>query len=247
MNTKTYIFIHDQKILLDFLNVDKFKSLDNVTYVFLGSRNTDEIKNKNIIICRDLSINIEQYPQLTAFTGWYALWKNNLCNFDYINFFEYDINVARNFTEIQKLYLDRINKIIGYVQLNVHNNDLFGVKEYSKELFESTHKHYSIDTNSFINSLPNMNCSVTSNHTFSIDTFNEYMEWIEPMLDDFKETTMAGHQFERSIPLFYLLKNIKFKLITNTLYHFQLDSHKTQGIHDMKLKENYSKLLNNTY
>jgi hypothetical protein len=244
---KTYIFIHDQDMLLDFINADKFKNLDNVNYVFLGNRSTDKLNCKNLIVCRDLPINIEEYPLLTSFTGWYALWKNNLCDFDYANFFEYDITVADNFTEIQKPYLDGVNKIIGYVQFNIHDILFLKIEKYSRELVESIHKTYSINATRLIDSLPDMECSITSNHTFSIDAFNEYMKWVEPMIDDFKHTVMAGHQAERSVPLFYLIKNINFKLIPNILRHYQLDSHKTQGFSENKLKDNYFNLLNNIY
>ena len=85
---------------------------------------------------------------------------------------------------------------------------------------------------------------MTSNHSFSKKTFEEYMDWMEPMIDDIKLSNLSGHQVERSISVFYLLKNLKnVKIIPNILHHFQFDSHKTQGISDDKLINNYSKLL----
>ena len=45
MKIQTFIFVHDQNIILDFKKNNKFKSLENLKYVFLGSRDTDKIKN----------------------------------------------------------------------------------------------------------------------------------------------------------------------------------------------------------
>jgi hypothetical protein len=90
MKTQTFIFIHDQNIILDFEKNNKFKELENLTYIFLGNRDIDKIKDmSNVIVCRNLPINIEEYPYLTSFSGWYAIWKNKLYDADYLNLFEY--------------------------------------------------------------------------------------------------------------------------------------------------------------
>jgi hypothetical protein len=70
------------------------------------------------------------------------------------------------------------------------------------------------------------------------------MEWIEPMIDDIKKSNLSGHLMERSISVFYLLNKIKnVKILPNILEHFQFDSHKTQGISEQKIINNYQKLL----
>jgi hypothetical protein len=75
-------------------------------------------------------------------------------------------------------------------------------------------------------------------------TFENYMEWIEPMIDDIKTSVYSGHQMERSISLFYILNNIgNISVVPNILYHFQFDSHETQGIDKTKFIDNYKKLL----
>jgi hypothetical protein len=94
MESQTFIFVHEQNIILDFKNHNKFSNLNNVKYVFLGKNDTDKIESLNdVIICRNLPNNIEDYPNLTSFSCWYALWKNNMYNSNYINLFEYDVNL----------------------------------------------------------------------------------------------------------------------------------------------------------
>ena len=42
---ETYIFVHNQNIILDFIESKKFNDLGLVKYVFLGDSNIDKIEN----------------------------------------------------------------------------------------------------------------------------------------------------------------------------------------------------------
>lgn len=240
----TFIFVHDQKIILDFIRVGKFNKLGDVTYVFVGKQDSSQIKNiNNVIICNELKHNIEDYPKLTSFTGWYAIWKNNLYQqYDYLNLFEYDVNLSENF--LPSLHANLNYDVIGYIPFSVHAINFFKQPKWTKELIDSVSKNYNINSSVFVDSLPKEKmCSVTSNHTFSKKSFDEYVKWMEPMIDDIKISELSGHQAERSISLFYLLKNLNYKLLPNILAHFQFDSHGTQGIGKDKFLSNYNKLL----
>jgi len=71
---ETFIFVHDENIILDYINAKKFSNIKNLKYVFVGNNDVDKIKNlNNVIICKNLPHNLENYPKLTSFTGWYAL------------------------------------------------------------------------------------------------------------------------------------------------------------------------------
>lgn len=229
MNIQSFIFVHDQNIILDCMNSNKFASLNNLKYVFVGSGSTTLIEdNPNVIICKNLPFNIEEYPKLTSYTGWYALWKNKLYDADYINLFEYDVELSVNFSNIFTEKFIEDNDVIGYIIYNVHNPSFLGHKEVSEDLVKSIHKNYNIDAYSYVSSFPpDSLCSLTSNHTFSKKAFKKYMEWTEPMIEDIKNSPVAGHQIERSIPLFYLLNDVKSILIPDVLSHYQLNSHNT--------------------
>jgi hypothetical protein len=198
----------------------------------------------NVIISRDLPINIEEYPKLTSFTGWYSIWKNKLYDSDYINLFEYDINIVDNFNEIIKnTILDDID-VIGYIPLNVHHYNFIKHKPWCIDLLNSINRIYKTNVDLFVDFLPvDKVCSVTSNHTFSVKSFESYMNWVAPMVDDIKNSKLSGHQIERSISLFYLLNNKKYKILPDVLDHFQFDSHQTQNIGQDKFKNNYKDLL----
>lgn len=234
MKIQTFIFLHDQKILTDFLKVGKFSSLPNVKYVFVGDKPVEEIRHlDNVIICRELPINIEQYPKFTSFTGWYALWKNNLISADYINLFEYDLIISENFNQKQ---IDSINDkpdFIGYIPRPIMMFDYVTNYQWVKDIIPSIKKHYNIDIFDLINNIKQKNqnevWSCTSNSTFSNKTFEEYMEWFELLINDLKNSDTCGHAHERSISFFYFIHNKLVKMIPDTITHFQLDSHKTQG------------------
>lgn len=244
-NILTLIFVHDQKIVLDYINFNKFKMLDNVIYVFVGNKDSTLIESyPNVIISKNLPYNIEQYPKLTSYTGWFSVWKNKLYNsFDYLNLFEYDINLSNNFDKIVKQNLNV--DIIGYKPLNVHHINFIKHAPWSETLIQSIKKNYNVNVYDLIDNMPkDKECSVTSNHTFSKKSFENYMEWVSPLIDDIKNLELSGHQIERSISLFYLIKKLKIKLIDDILTHFQFDSHQTQNISQYKFQNEYIKLLN---
>ena len=240
----TYIFVHDQNIILDFIKHNKFEKIKNLTYVFVGKNDSSLIKDlTNVIICNQLKYNIEEFPKLTSFTGWYSIWKNELYDdSEYINLFEYDVNLDNNFIEILQSNLD--SDIIGYIPFSVHNEAFLKTPMWCDDLVKSISKNYNLDSLSFIKNLPsNKLCSMTSNHTFSLTKFKEYMEWMSLIVDDLKISPMAGHQTERSISLFYLIKKLNYKIIPNILFHFQFDSHKTQNISQDKFNKFYKNLF----
>jgi len=244
-NMETFIFVHDQNIILDYINNNKFSNLNNLKYVFVGNNEIDKIKNlDNVIICRDLPNNLENYPKLTSFTGWYALWKNNLIKSDIVNLFEYDINLSSDIESHINFNVGLGYDIIGYVPLFISDINFIGYSQWISNLRLSLDKNYNVNLNNYVNSFPNDKIiTVTSNHSLTINFFNEYMKWIEPMIDDIKISNFSGHEVERSISIFYLLKNINYVFLPDLLYHFQFDSHETQGIGRHKFESQYKDLL----
>ncbi len=102
--SETFIFVHDQDIVLEFESSNKLSNLYKYKYVFLGNRPIDKIGYlSNLIIARNYEDNIEQYPLFTSYTGWYCLWKNNLINTKYINLFEYDTILNKNIDQFVEL------------------------------------------------------------------------------------------------------------------------------------------------
>jgi len=72
VSLSSFMFCHDQEIILKYKDSDKFKNIKNLTYVFVSNNECDKIeKLDNVIIAKNYNINLENYPNFTAFTGWY--------------------------------------------------------------------------------------------------------------------------------------------------------------------------------
>ena len=249
MKIQTFIFVHDQNIVLDFEANQKFSNVENLKYVFLGSRDIDKIKDrKDIIIARELEGNIEEHNiRFLSFSGWYILWKHNLITADYVNLFEYDINLSEKFNSSVNNVINDGAKVIGYINYDLMYHWIWNPVEIYMPLFVSMLKRHNINGADFINSQPKGQiCSMTSNHTFERETFKKYMTWMEPMIEDLQNEYYAGHHTERSIMIWYLMfiKESVY-IISDVLEHFQLDTHKTQGFGEDKFTNNYDNLIKN--
>ena len=242
---ETYIFVHNQSIILDFIESKKFNDLGLVKYVFLGDSSIDKIENlENVIVCRNLKFNIETYPYLTSFTGWFALWKNNIIKTDVVNLFEYDVNISKNLKGVIETNIQSGCQILGYLPLSVRDINYVREPKWISQIQKSLKKVYGINIYDFVNSLEgSTEVSVTSNHTFKIETFNDFMNWVFPMLDDIKLSHYSGHEIERSISFYYLTNKINYCITKGNIDHLQLNSHGTQNMDSNRFEKNYKKLI----
>lgn len=246
--SETFIFVHDQELILKFEENNKFNNLKNYKYVFLGKKDTSKILNNNkVIIATNYENNLEDYPLFTSFTGWYILWKYNLISKKYVSLFEYDIILNENIDKVQsRLFYDNV-EMVGYVPFPTSIYHFIDNKKWVENIFPAIKKIYNVDVEKQIRRLmqikPNLFWSSTSNTTFRKDIFDEFMKWFEPLIPYLKDTETCGHAHERAISFFYLTKNKKMALTQGLLQHLQMDSHKTQG-HEVDFEKNLEKLLN---
>lgn len=240
---ETFIFIHDQDLLLELINSNKFSQFKNLTWVFLGIRNTEKIKNlNNVIIVNELDVNIEQYPKFTSFTGWYALCKNNLIKSDVVNLFEYDIIVNKG-TYTNEFDFSE-TKYIGYFPISISDPVFINMEMYSLPLINSIKNKTNIDIKHIINSLPkNHLWSSSSNSTWKVDVLKNYIKWFELYIDDIKDDKYCGHMFERSISFYHFINEIKHHLTIGYMEHLQINSHGTSPLSNLRSQQMLKKLL----
>lgn len=247
--SQSFIFLHDQNIILEFEKSKKLSNLYNYTYVFLGQRPVDQVEHmENVIIARNYEHNIEDYPAFTAFTGWYLLWKNNLIKTDYVNLYEYDVLFNKNIDQYHPKFYEQNIDMIGYVPFLISHYEFIKNPKWNEHILNAIKKIYNIDLMKHFNKVvlenPNALWSSTSNITFKKEIFNDYMKWFEPIVEMIKNESSCGHAFERSITFYAHMRNKKFALTNGLLQHLQLNSHDTQ-IHKFDLGEEYNKLFNN--
>jgi hypothetical protein len=207
MKVQTFIFVHDQYIVLDYLAAGKFNELPDVKYVFLGMRPSDQIGHLvnmgKVIIARDLPDNIEHYPNLVAWTGWYAIARNGLITADVVNLFEYDVN------------------LLGWKQ------PMASAGYFWHPYADSTWWNYNgikTELRKLEISVTNDPLPMTSNYTLFAERINTFVKALmESDLDP--EHPQAGHIVER-----YCSAYFQFKVTAaGGLTHLYADSHGTQG------------------
>jgi hypothetical protein len=241
---ETFIFIHDQDILLDFIGKNKFTDIHNFKWVFLGKNPVDKLSSiKNIIVARDLEDNIEQYPKLTSFTGWYALYKNGLLKSKYVNLFEYDIKYIPEFVDINKEMIKNDFDFIGYFPMSIFDVVYIKDSRYSNELIGSVKHKENKDIVDMINNLPpNTTWSSSSNSTWKVDVLKKYLDWFTLYINDIKDSIYCGHIHERSISFYYFLENLNVRLTQGLMFHAQLNSHGTSPLPPERAKQMYNLL-----
>ena len=235
----TYIFIHDQDIVIRFEEAKKFKQLGEYTYVFLGSGEIDKLKGmSNLIVARDLPENLEEYPKFTAFSGWYALWKNNLVDTTKsILLLEYDVHLSDNFIYNLNKFADEKTPMIGMVPFPMSNYHFVMNPNWVTTINNAIKQVYRIDVVESIKRQIGLMAQLkketywmsTNNIMMDNNTFNKYMKWFEPLIDYVKDDINCGHAQERCLTFYALVKKIKYTFAPNLLKHEQLDSHHTQG------------------
>jgi hypothetical protein len=244
---ETFVFVHDQQIILDFIKLNKFSEFEGFKYVFLGNRPCDLISGlDNLIITRELKDNIENIPKLTSFTGWYALYKNNLINSEYVNFFEYDVNYVEEFSEINNDLVESNFDFIGYFPMSLTDPVYLQHVQYSDSLVNSIKKNTGEDiinlVQNKINEKPNSIWSSSSNSTWKTNELVKYIEWFVPFINDIKDSQFCGHMHERSISFFYYIFGLKTLVTQGLMTHFQLNSHGTSPLPIERSEELYKML-----
>jgi glycosyltransferase involved in cell wall biosynthesis len=235
----TYIFVHDQSIIKRFEESEKFAQLSNYKYVFLGDKDTSELSElTNVIYANKLPSNLEAYPKFTAFSGWYALWKNKLLTKgNDVLLLEYDVHLTNDFEKHISNSFGKKPGMVGFVPFQMTNTHFVNNPDWVGVVNEVIKKKYNMDAVGKAKDFINMAVKngqdpmwlSTNNILFNYETFIKYMEWFEPLIDGVKNDINCGHGQERCLTFFAMLTNTKFDFIRNVLRHEQLDSHKTQG------------------
>jgi hypothetical protein len=248
---QTFIFAHEQQIILDMEANNKFSDIPNLKYVMVGENAHDKLTDLgNIIIEAKFENNLIKYNKnMLSFTGWQLLYAYDLIDkdTDYVNLFEYDIKLSNNFnSEITDCIKSTKPNIVGYITLPVKAPMYIEEPKYCNEIIESIKKHHSIDMRYIVSLYQEFNAvvSVTSNHTLSLSTFKSFMKFMQPCIDDIKENKYSGHQTERALSYYYLNFDADtVEVLPNSLFHYQLDTHQTQGIPIEKFNNNYSQVI----
>lgn len=245
MKIQTFVVVHDQNIILDSLKYKKYEQIDNLNFLFVGSKDTSKIEDRSdVIISRNLEHNVEQYKDFGSTTAWYSIFKNHLYDYDtdYIITLEYDCLLNDLFYEQLKTFLayEKECKIIGFIPYPVTHEAFLGPTKFTTGLIDGLKEKYSLEVSDILNSTDlQKNIALCTNTVFDVKIFELYMNWVMPLVEYVMELPLCGHFIERSLPVFYLIKKIDFAIMLNSVENLALNSTGGQSIPEEKFSEFY--------
>ncbi len=248
-NLCIYITVHDQNIIVDYEDSNKFSKLkNNYKYVFVGNRSIDKlIGMNNVIIARNLNSNIESYNYLVDFTAWFAIVNNGIINSEFVSLIQYDTSISDNFfTDTIEKMNQNPHSILGYAPHLMKDRNFIKDNMGFRPLRASIKKIYNVDIIELIKSdnwKKDKYWPSTNNICLRNDILSDFVSWFTPVAIEIGNIIPAGHAFERAIKFYCLIKNIDNVYAPNILEHFQLNSHETQNFN--RSLSDYSNLLAN--
>src|SRR3989344_4971271 len=237
------ITIHNQNIVLAFEKEKKFRHVKKYRYIFVGQEDVSEIKNiKNVIVARNYKDNIEKYKYFADYTGWYALVKNDLLASSYVASLQYDTSLAENFEKKTVAYSQQYpGHVIGYIPSSM-SDGYFLYPECWEPLRQSILNVYGLDIYPLIQKYVSESTDFRWQTSLCVampsSILQQFVFLFEPLFEEMKDFTGAGHAFERAIKIFCIIHGIPSEYLEGIAQHFQLNSHGTQ-----KFKIDHEKYL----
>jgi hypothetical protein len=170
-NNVVIIFVCHNTDIVNSLLSDKKKINCKILFVGNESITDDLLLNPNIIVARDLPINIEKEKDLLTFTAWYAITKNNLfIDYEYICILEYDVILENNFQE------ELIEKC------KMKNYDLISFQyiacAFNFDVNQNIFKYFLSKKNECFKDFDEWFC--TTNHCIKRNILYDFVDWYYP-------------------------------------------------------------------
>lgn len=241
-----FVFVHSVPLIDLLESRGTFAGLKGHTYVLLGPRERHEelLANSShrdkVIFAALLPNNIEDRGNLLQFTGWHALASNALLSDDaeYVGLYEYDIEVPPDFdSSVRRLLSDLPQAdVVAFLAYPKHDSFLDRKNPYCHGMSRFLEERLKLAPEDFLlDQTPDfLNWTVTSNVVFKRRRFLEFMrsDYMSDLLAFLGDDPMGGHALERSISVYYMLKQWNAAELLGQLTHISADSHGTQGHKD---------------
>jgi hypothetical protein len=228
------------------LLVPNLQNTDIVDYqILLVGNKIQHLTGKNTIICKNLPSNIEQYPSLCSYTGWYSIVKNQLYSQSTVSLLEYDIELASNFNSVNINIAQQQKKdyIISYSNTLVNHYVFYKSTPW---LEISLKKIHNINLDQFVLSNKDQYpfWPTTTNTTVTVEVLRAFVDWFNPMTEIFCHDPLGAYVHERAFFIFCVLNKVEIIYPSvKLLSHKQLRSHQQQDIYGQILDKYKSSCL----
>jgi hypothetical protein len=189
--------------------------------LFVGNEEIN-IKNKRLIILRNLPYNIENEKDLLTFTAWYAIIKNNLFSkYEYICILEYDVILDSSFQiNVIDSCIKKESDIISFIPIN--HGFFWDIKEYILKFYISQKNlEYTIPKTWY----------ATTNHCIKRNILTAFVDWYYPSCQLIKklDSSKISWYHERLFSYYINYNNYTIEKVNGLSHNFS-NSHK--GIHN---------------
>lgn len=254
-----FIICHDQGIIDHPSYKNIYSLLPNYQILFVGNGANNKIKqyNSKITICKNLNVNIEEYPLLCSFTGWYAIAKNSLNSSNKICLLEYDIDITNKFHSSNQAYINTSNTVVAYNKTLLHHYVFYKSTPWLEIALKQVYNIKLIEL--LNNELKNIYYWPTStNYLLDLTILKSFVDWFIPMAEIFQHHPLGSYVHERAFFIYCVLNGIEIKYNLNCCEHKQLASHNNHDLYgsflqrhntrDFKeyMREEYDRLYEDT-
>ncbi len=254
-----FIICHDQEIIQEIEQENRFSSLPSYTYLFVGDCPTEKIEHlNNLFVCRRLKHNIEQYKNLVSFTAWYAVSKNKLAKNKNVALLEYDSILSGDFYNVTRNVLIPTS-FAGFSQAYLFSKNFLELTSLGENNLKNTlndNPDYPVFNIYYLEAVPLVEillksvyginlkdtlvshflltgnpywCPV-SNAALPTKTLDMFVDWYLPIALTCPEDPLIAHVHKRCLKVFSVLKNFSQIYVPNVLTHQQLKSHKIEAL-----------------
>lgn len=223
----TFVIIHDQDLVIACEEEGRFSDLPDYKYIFVGSRDASRLELlDNVIVARDLQHNIEDYPNLVSFTGWFAVARNRLASAPWVALLEYDVRLTPDFVTETLTRLRTKPCLVGYVPFPLSHPMYLHATPWLIPGLQSAH---SIDVARIIGDHLDAGgrdeWTATTNASMSTLALASFVDWFEPVSWIIRHDPIGAHVHERTLPIFCILNGLENSVLPDVLKHLQQRSH----------------------
>jgi hypothetical protein len=213
-----FIIVHNQESLQWFKDHNKGIDISKFKFILVGQWDgVSESMKEECIVASFLPDNIEKYPLLLTFTAWYAIYKNDLSESQYVGLFEYDVVFNLDIFKLEKRL--QTDAIIG-----------FNPRPTNEKLYLDSIPEFCalIDNDSIEYSKRNKMWNATTNVILPQWVLNSFVNWYVKLIPKILEYKSVSHFHERAFNILISVLGIKYKFCPEYVTHKHLCSHKTK-------------------
>lgn len=224
---QTFVTVHDADIVRRCEEEERFGSLGERHYLFVGQRPVGQEIGPTVIP-RRLIDNLEHLPQFYDFTGWWALARHRLIVRPNVMLLQYDMHVASPTLEadVDAMLTEASGPVAFTAGHNLAGNYMLMIDGFERT-FRDGMATIGVDPASW----PEFNeWPTTQGMAWRTEEFYDFMMWFRPLFDVFADNRYAGHLAERCVKAWCVTRGVEPRYLPGVIGHEAKDCHGTGAL-----------------